>query len=305
MKMKIKNIWKNNEAVSPVIAVILMVAITVVLAAVLYVWAAGLASTGGSAPPAFSASVVDSADAITTYSTAVAPPNAGVGNKNLGTKTGAQTGSTFTAGVTIAPKAYTSGTAFAVTYAGDAWPLAPSPIVTVTYEDENGVSSTAGAVTFDVTKSLATGFTMNASLETGDIGVKKVTGITLDDGRADTFGANNTFYVNTSAYDTICKITADNGKPGDITKLTLYVKIGANGDWKKLIPDSASPYKIGAVVLDNAATDLSWDVGESVYISETSTGDLAPNTLNPVFLKVIHEPSSSTIYESKTGVNLL
>ncbi|MCI0496684.1 MAG: type IV pilin [Thermoplasmata archaeon] len=34
-----KKMWKNDEAVSPVIAVILMVAITVVLAAVLYVWA--------------------------------------------------------------------------------------------------------------------------------------------------------------------------------------------------------------------------------------------------------------------------
>ena len=33
-------IVKNDEGVSPVIAVILMVAITVVLAAVLYVWAA-------------------------------------------------------------------------------------------------------------------------------------------------------------------------------------------------------------------------------------------------------------------------
>ena len=33
-------IVKNDDGVSPVIAVILMVAITVVLAAVLYVWAA-------------------------------------------------------------------------------------------------------------------------------------------------------------------------------------------------------------------------------------------------------------------------
>ena len=43
------NEMKNEEAVSPVIATILMVAITVVLAGVLYVWASSLAgeSTGG------------------------------------------------------------------------------------------------------------------------------------------------------------------------------------------------------------------------------------------------------------------
>ena len=39
-----KNEMKNDEAVSPVIATILMVAITVVLAGVLYVWANSLAS---------------------------------------------------------------------------------------------------------------------------------------------------------------------------------------------------------------------------------------------------------------------
>lgn len=40
--------WRKDEtAVSPVIAVILMVAITVVLAAVVYTWASGLAGTSG------------------------------------------------------------------------------------------------------------------------------------------------------------------------------------------------------------------------------------------------------------------
>ena len=38
---------KDDEAVSPVIAVILMVAITVVLAGVLYVWVSGFGQTGG------------------------------------------------------------------------------------------------------------------------------------------------------------------------------------------------------------------------------------------------------------------
>ena len=40
-----KNETRNDEAVSPVIATILMVAITVVLAGVLYVWAANLAES--------------------------------------------------------------------------------------------------------------------------------------------------------------------------------------------------------------------------------------------------------------------
>ena len=42
-----KFIRKDDEAVSPVIAVILMVAITVVLAGVLYVWVSGFGTTGG------------------------------------------------------------------------------------------------------------------------------------------------------------------------------------------------------------------------------------------------------------------
>ena len=44
-----KNENRNEEAVSPVIATILMVAITVVLAGVLYVWASSLADQGSGA----------------------------------------------------------------------------------------------------------------------------------------------------------------------------------------------------------------------------------------------------------------
>lgn len=46
-----KRIWKENEAVSPVIATILMVAITVVLAAVLYVLVIGLVDGPPDTPP--------------------------------------------------------------------------------------------------------------------------------------------------------------------------------------------------------------------------------------------------------------
>ena len=52
---------RNDEAVSPVIATILMVAITVVLAGVLYVWASSLA--GDSAGGTLDAYVFDDADA--------------------------------------------------------------------------------------------------------------------------------------------------------------------------------------------------------------------------------------------------
>ena len=46
---------KNKEAVSPVIGVILMVAITVVLAAVLYVWVSGMMGTTPVSPPTLTA----------------------------------------------------------------------------------------------------------------------------------------------------------------------------------------------------------------------------------------------------------
>lgn len=45
-----KKIWRNEEGVSPVIAVILMVAITVVLAAVLYVMVSGMLGSTGTTP---------------------------------------------------------------------------------------------------------------------------------------------------------------------------------------------------------------------------------------------------------------
>lgn len=53
---------KNDEAVSPVIATILMVAITVVLAAVLYVMVSGLISPTGNAPKAIGVAVTKSSN---------------------------------------------------------------------------------------------------------------------------------------------------------------------------------------------------------------------------------------------------
>jgi flagellin-like protein len=55
-------IRKDEEAVSPVIATILMVAITVVLAAVLYVMVSGLITSPGSTPKAIGAGISRSSD---------------------------------------------------------------------------------------------------------------------------------------------------------------------------------------------------------------------------------------------------
>ena len=47
---KIRKWVKDKTGVSPIIAIILMVAITVVLAATIYVWVSGMGKTGGTAP---------------------------------------------------------------------------------------------------------------------------------------------------------------------------------------------------------------------------------------------------------------
>ncbi len=76
------NETKNDEAVSPVIATILMVAITVVLAGVLYVWAQGLAADnaqGGFEKATYGATdangqlTTDTADKLISLSWSTAP----------------------------------------------------------------------------------------------------------------------------------------------------------------------------------------------------------------------------------------
>ena len=60
-----KNEMKNDEAVSPVIATILMVAITVVLAGVLYVWASDLANNNQEdSPDMYQYSATDHTDVV-------------------------------------------------------------------------------------------------------------------------------------------------------------------------------------------------------------------------------------------------
>jgi archaeal type IV pilus assembly protein PilA len=63
-----KKIWKNRSGVSPVIATILMVAITVVLAAVLYVMVMGFGGSGTPTAPTASLTKNSSGDVVLTIS---------------------------------------------------------------------------------------------------------------------------------------------------------------------------------------------------------------------------------------------
>lgn len=86
MKANRKSLNREDEAVSPVIAVILMVAITVVLAATVYVWVSGFGSnssqpaksiafsSGASLATSVGLSAVDADDSYKTYIVSAASP---------------------------------------------------------------------------------------------------------------------------------------------------------------------------------------------------------------------------------------
>jgi len=71
MMKKTWTLKKTEDGVSPVIATILMVAITVVLAAVLYVMVLGLTGTGTNAPPVFGMNVGGDSNNYTWTVTAI------------------------------------------------------------------------------------------------------------------------------------------------------------------------------------------------------------------------------------------
>lgn len=286
MKMNIKNIWKNNEAVSPVIAVILMVAITVVLAAVLYVWAAGLASTGGSAPSAFSADVTDAQDTLTTYSTG--------SMKNFISITGttiASNGSVMSSRATLVARYFNSST--------DYNPSVPHSALTIaiTFKGDNGTTVTS-ASSFTLTG--ASSNVVLTDLGYSNLkGISQITSITVTNG-SNSLSSTETVCLSTESYDTIVKIKATQGKPGDITKMNFYIKVGATGDSVKLTADAS--YRKGAVVLENAATDTNWDTGETVYLSEDYLrSDIvgASTSSQQVYVYVIQD--QATIFESKNA----
>jgi len=64
---KIKKLWEDKTGVSPIIAVILMVAITVVLAATIYVWVSGFGGGGGGSNIALSLRQVDHGENYVEY----------------------------------------------------------------------------------------------------------------------------------------------------------------------------------------------------------------------------------------------
>jgi flagellin-like protein len=313
--MKIKNIWKNNEAVSPVIAVILMVAITVVLAAVLYVWAAGLATTGGAAPSAFSADVGDPPDKVSTGVDGTRTYSAAATSVSAGWKILGQTSAgTFTPGKEVSPRAYYNGTtakAFAVKYTNTTGAALKEGLgIDGTYIDEIGATRIFNATinsafaTFDSDGWVEIGL---VSPSTGVKSVKTMTVRVYSTGQA--FSVSTvTFYVLTPAADTIVTVTAKQGKPGDITKLKFYIKVGS-GSWKE-ITASTSTYTLGTIVLDKATTDTTWDVGETVFLSEgyyisgttvTSTGELIEESTTSQSIAVKIVSGDYTVFDSSSG----
>src|SRR5437773_7837564 len=86
-------IRKDEAAVSPVIATILMVAITVVLAAVLYVMVSGLITPVGGNKPLVTFSAVTKVNAVTwTFSIASAQPTVAQSNYRVNFGIGTNTG---------------------------------------------------------------------------------------------------------------------------------------------------------------------------------------------------------------------
>jgi archaeal type IV pilus assembly protein PilA len=93
-------IRKDEQAVSPVIATILMVAITVVLAAVLYVMVSGLITGPGAQKPLVTFSAVTKVNAVTwTFTVASAQPTVAVSNYKINFGIGSNTGSAVNMGV--------------------------------------------------------------------------------------------------------------------------------------------------------------------------------------------------------------
>ena len=144
-----KRIYKNNEeAVSPVIATILMVAITVVLAAVLYVMVIGMGDTGSIATP-LGLSKTDRDAVSVTIIVADAPNDAMIDGTQISlTHEGTPLGIT---GATL--------------YAGNADIVALyNPAIAVPWSYQNGTSAT----TLDFTAGM-TIRVVAASVSSGDV----------------------------------------------------------------------------------------------------------------------------------------
>ena len=135
-----KKIWKkrkNSEAVSPVIATILMVAITVVLAAVLYVMVMGFGTTGAQTPTGAFTGTPQSTAVAHQYKLTfgVISPNTNFVDCKLGIANGAN-----------APEVATITAGPAVSYA------AQTTVYTVTFVDlgNDGTISVGDSLTVNV-----------------------------------------------------------------------------------------------------------------------------------------------------------
>ena len=114
------NSRRSKRAVSPIIATILLVAITVVLAAVLYVLVSGLTKTGASTPYELGMSELSASGSGTAYTIVLAlSPTAGLGTALFGLKIIASGGASQTV---VAPpaacKAYAAPTTCATVAGG-------------------------------------------------------------------------------------------------------------------------------------------------------------------------------------------
>jgi flagellin-like protein len=131
-------IRKDERAVSPVIATILMVAITVVLAAVLYVMVSGLITGPGAQKPLVTFGSVTKVNTMTwTFSVASAQPAVAASNYKVNFGIGLNTGSAMAMG--------TSGNNATVTVAG-----ATPGSVNVKWTDIGGTGQVKGGDIFTI-----------------------------------------------------------------------------------------------------------------------------------------------------------
>lgn len=119
---KIRRADAEDEAVSPVIAVILMVAITVVLAATVWVWVSGF-SAGGGQQPAGSISLVSNGHTGNNWSYVVSSASAGLRYDDLNPSgmaygNATQQWSVTRAGTAIDPAANTAAAGDAIMFHG-------------------------------------------------------------------------------------------------------------------------------------------------------------------------------------------
>src|SRR5205809_808780 len=134
----VRLVRKDESAVSPVIATILMVAITVVLAAVLYVMVSGLLTGPGAQRPVVTFGSVTSITNGYQFSVAAASQNVGPTNYKVNLQVNSTTGTSV---------------ALTATSMSVVIPAPVSATFTITWLDPGGERTLNGGDTFQVTRS--------------------------------------------------------------------------------------------------------------------------------------------------------